>query len=116
MLIEDAGHDTYDAPTLSLGAANAAGVGLFIDKAGDDEYRTPGSACLGWVNKNKAYRALFRSYGLFFDLAGKDTYAGHGDKPGRKEARDGRSWTTPPDKDALVPCMFGFAFDVYARD
>ena len=116
VLIDDAGHDTYDAPTLSLGASSGAGFGLFIDKAGDDEYRTPGSDCLGWVNKNKAYRALFRSYGLFFDLAGKDTYTGHGNEPGRKKARDGKSWTTPPDKDALVPYMFGFAFDVYARD
>jgi hypothetical protein len=116
VLIDDAGHDTYVAPTLSLGASNAAGVGLFIDKAGDDEYRTPASACLGWVNKNRAYRALFRSYGLFFDLSGRDTYAGHGNEPGRKEARDGKSWTTPPDKDAPVPYMFGFAFDVYARD
>ncbi len=116
VLIDDDGHDTYEAPTLSLGASSGAGLGLFIDKAGDDEYRTPGSACLGWVNKTKAYRALFRSYGLFFDLAGKDTYAGHGDKAGRKKARDGKSWTTPPDKDAPAPYMFGFAFDVYARD
>ncbi len=50
------------------GASNAAGIGICIDKAGDDQYHTPPSICLGWVNPNTAYRGLFRSYGLFFDL------------------------------------------------
>jgi len=112
VLIEEAGNDEYQVPTLSLGASNAAGVGVFIDKAGDDKYRTPDRECLGWVNPNEAYRALFRSYGLFFDLAGKDLYVGHGRSRSREEAKDGKSWTTPPDKTASVPTMFGYAFDV----
>lgn len=105
VLIDDAGNDTYHGSSLGLGASNAAGVGLFIDKAGDDKYQTPAGGCLGWVNANRGYRSLFRSYGLFFDLGGTDTYSG------RSDAADTSRWTTPPDPKARVPYMFGYAFD-----
>jgi hypothetical protein len=112
MLIDDSGDDVYLATTLGLGASNAAGVGIFIDKAGDDQYRTPASSCLGWVNPNQHFRGLFPSYGLFFDWAGQDTYAPR-DEGGqtRPEARNHATWSTPPDKDAVVPYVFGYGFD-----
>jgi hypothetical protein len=112
VLIDDAGDDVYLGSTLGLGASNAAGVGLFVDKAGDDEYRTPPESCLGWVNPERGYRGLFASYGLFFDLGGTDKYLGRQEgQPGRAGAGEGRTWKTPPDKDALGPFIFGYGFD-----
>ena len=112
VLIDDAGNDVYLGSTLGLGASNAAGIGLFIDKAGDDEYHTPSESCLGWVNPERGYRGLFAAYGLFFDLGGRDKYVGRQEgQPGRAGAGEGRTWTTPPDKEALGPFIFGYGFD-----
>ncbi len=112
VLIDDAGDDVYLGSTLGLGASNAAGIGIFVDKAGDDEYRTPPEICLGWVNPERGYRGLFASYGLFFDLGGTDQYLGRQEgQPARAGAGEGRTWTTPPDKDALGPFVFGYGFD-----
>jgi hypothetical protein len=112
VLIDDRGDDVYLGSALGLGASNAAGIGIFIDKAGDDVYRTPPHSCLGWVNPTPDIRKLFPSYGLFFDLGGHDAYEPRtAGQPGRAGAGDGRTWTTPPDKDALVPYVLGYGFD-----
>ena len=111
VLIDDAGDDLYRGSPLGLGAANDAGVGLFIDKTGDDRYETPPSDCLGWANPSAGYRAVFRSYGLFFDLSGRDTYVGLDGRPGRAGAGDGQTWRTPADPHALGPYLFGYGMD-----
>ena len=112
VLVDDLGNDVYDGTTLGLGAANAAGVGVFIDKGGDDQYRTPPRSCLGWVNSSGGFRGLFASYGLFFDLAGADTYGPrHSGQNGRAGAGDGQTWRSPRDDGAREPVQFGFGFD-----
>jgi hypothetical protein len=111
VLIDDAGDDTYQGTTLGLGAANAAGIGIFVDKEGNDRYETPPESCLGWANRSEGYRSLFRSYGLFFDLAGEDTYTGPDGQAGRAAAGNGRAWTIPADKEAPEPVVFGVGVD-----
>ena len=113
ILIDDAGDDVYDAPSLALGASNAAGIGLFVDRAGSDKYHVSADSSLGWVSRNEGYRGLMRSYGLFFDLGGKDEYSGRGGQgaAARAEAGDGKSWVATADPNAVVPYLFGFGFD-----
>lgn len=66
MLI-DAGHasDRYDfSSTTGLGKADYSGWGLFIDEAGDDQYRV----------KEGLGHSSEHGLGGFFDLSGKDAY------------------------------------------
>lgn len=111
VLVDAAGNDTYTTSTLGLGASNAAGVGVFVDRAGDDTYRAPAGQCLGWVNDNGSWRGLFRAYGLFFDLAGNDTYVGRDDAPPRRGPANGVTWTLPAAEAGLTRTTFGYGFD-----
>ncbi len=59
------GADRYDfSSTTGLGKADYSGWGLFIDEAGDDQYRV----------KEGLGHSSTHGLGAFFDLSGKDTY------------------------------------------
>jgi hypothetical protein len=75
VLVDRAGNDQYKGPNLSLGAGNANGVGWLLELGGDDTYQSTG-VTLG--KAAEAAKASLRErglcFGLFMDLAGKDTY------------------------------------------
>ena len=93
-LLDESGNDHYDAPTLSLGAGNANGIGIFWDKAGDDTYRTKGGVTIG----NASYepvglRSSLLCLGIFVDGAGNDDYPAN-----VPQAGNNRVWTRAPSK------------------
>ncbi|MCC6441872.1 MAG: hypothetical protein IT210_00285 [Armatimonadetes bacterium] len=90
-LMEESGNDRYDAPSLSLGGANANGIGLFRDRSGDDIYNVTGGLSLGQANavEKGSLRMHMLCLGVFLDTGGKDSYT-------RPTARDNTLWTFPP--------------------
>jgi hypothetical protein len=72
---DSAGNDIHTAPNLSLGGANANGIGIFWDKAGNDTYRSQGCTlgCAGGVGV-PSLREYMLNLGLFVDGGGNDTY------------------------------------------
>jgi len=99
LLYEGGGDDAYLAPTLSLGAGNASGLGMFVDRGGRDRYAlAPGAATVlgeSRVSASKPYdlRRWGRTLGLFLDLGGgADTYP-------EGKGGDGRAWVQPRDAD-----------------
>ncbi len=70
-----AGNDSYSAPNLSLGGANANGIGIFWDAAGDDSYRSKGVTlgCGGGVSA-PSLRQYMLNLGIFVDGGGRDIY------------------------------------------
>ena len=81
-LIDASGDDVYRGSRISLGAGNVNGFGVFVDRAGNDQYdvRTNyalGSAGLleaGPSNPGSARRKV-DSVGIFIDAAGQDQYS-----------------------------------------
>ena len=90
MLYDRGGSDQFFAPSLSLGAGNENGMGVFIKDAGNAEYRLyesedpathkpiKASPDLQLGKASDAPKASLRSralcLGLFLDLAGKNSY------------------------------------------
>lgn len=77
-LLDRDGRDTYDAPGLSLGSGNAAGLGLFVDGGGDDHYAATGDFSFGNASIETVgdpVRGPAGTIGLFVDRGGDDTYA-----------------------------------------
>jgi hypothetical protein len=69
--------DVYLVPNLALGAGNANGAGFFADAGGDDTYRAASSLSLGnaaYENLTDAGRLMRRTWGVFLDGGGRDTY------------------------------------------
>ncbi len=69
--------DVYNVPNLALGAGNANGAGFFADAGGQDVYRAGSSLSLGnaaYENLTDTGRLMRRTWGLFLDGAGADTY------------------------------------------
>jgi hypothetical protein len=95
--LDKAGNDRYEAPSLSLGAANANGIGIFWDMAGDDTYVPHGGLSMGEANyEPTGLRAGMLSLGIFIDSGGgKDTYP-----PGQRG--NGKSWIQPLAKGVAV--------------
>ncbi len=80
MLIDRAGHDTYRADGLALGAASMQSIGVFLDLGGNDRYEAPAGSTLGHSGGNSYHYDADRvfSFSAFFDLgAGDDTYPTH---------------------------------------
>lgn len=71
-----AGKDQYSAQGNSLGAGYNNGIGIFINRKGDDTYKFDSGRGLGqaWVTYDKGYRTHNLTVGLFWDLAGLDNY------------------------------------------
>ena len=63
---------------LALGAGNAGGIGIFLDKQGNDSYIIENNerSCLGYVTPAKptSIRKVIQGIGLFLDLGGVDGY------------------------------------------
>ncbi len=75
LLIDFSGNDTYAAHDLSQGAGSANGFGLLADLAGDDGYLVKSKTnTQGYGNPRREYGSI----GVFWDLAGRDAYAGPG--------------------------------------
>ena len=62
--------------TITLGAGNANGIGIFWDMAGDDTYRTQEGTTMGGANYDATgLRGSMLCLGIFLDTGGgKDTY------------------------------------------
>lgn len=69
--------DTYNVPNLALGAGNANGAGFFADQGGDDVYRAASALSIGnaaYENLMDTGRLMRRTWGVFLDGGGNDTY------------------------------------------
>lgn len=78
-LVDDSGNDTYVGAGLSLGAGNDNGFGFLVDNAGDDSYSPANTNSLGRANSptpdtNPRNAQQVRTFGLFLDAGGTDTY------------------------------------------
>jgi hypothetical protein len=86
---ERAGNDVYYAPGLSLGGGNFQGIGIFDDWAGDDVYNTSGGFNLGGARGLlQGARAYLRTFGIFVDGGGNDTYSD-------LRVKNGMLWISP---------------------
>ena len=75
ILVDHAGNDRYRGVGLCQGAGNAAsGIGLLLDKGGDDDYRCASNAW-GFARPLEKTPEL-SPYGLFIDTGGKNSYSG----------------------------------------
>lgn len=89
-LIDFDGNEEYNAPSLALGGANANGIGIFVDLAGDDLYQVRrNEANLGRANPigKGTLRERGFALGLFLDAAGNDSYP-----PNVEFAGNARNW------------------------
>ncbi len=50
VLVNVAGDDSYRSPSLSAGAGNCDGIGLFVDRAGTDTYLALSESAMGYAN------------------------------------------------------------------
>ena len=75
-LIDESGDDLYLGTSLSLGAGNANGIGIFFDLDGADTYTAKGNDCFGRARANTdgSLRSKAFSLGFFYDGGGRDTY------------------------------------------
>lgn len=76
--LDRAGADTYHSPSLSLGAGNQAGAGIFWDLAGIDRYQASSDFSFGnaSVSLDDAFRRSERTVGMFLEGgADVDVYA-----------------------------------------
>lgn len=81
------------------------GLGVFVDRAGDDSYVVNDDASIGWATDwdwtlgGCGDHTDWPSYGFFVDLDGTDVY----EKPDATGYGDDRIWITddPRDEDAL---------------
>jgi len=108
LLWDAAGNDLYEAPSLSLGAGNANGIGIFRDDGGDDTYVVTEATTLGRSNTPRAasLRWDLMTLGLFLDLGGEDSY------PAAKGfARNDATWTQDPPQDEFSPVALGAGID-----
>jgi hypothetical protein len=84
--------DVYNVPNLALGAGNANGAGFFADAGGRDTYRASSSLSLGnaaYENLMDTGRLMRRTWGLFLDGAGEDTY----ERPSPGPVQNDSVWT-----------------------
>lgn len=78
-LIDESGDDVYYGSRITLGAGNVNGIGVFVDNAGDDEYRPRneygiGNAALSENTAPGNARRKVKSIGVFVDAGGNDLY------------------------------------------
>jgi hypothetical protein len=84
--------DVYNVPNLALGAGNANGVGFFVEAGGDDEYHAATSLSFGnaaYENLTDIGRLMRRTWGVFLDAQGADTY----DRPMLGPVRNDSAWS-----------------------
>jgi hypothetical protein len=77
-LLNEAGNSEYRISSLSAGASNCNGIGLFVDNAGDDLYLASSDYGSGMGNVSSeciSTRPTAVSIGLMIDARGQDTYS-----------------------------------------
>ena len=106
-LIDEAGNDDYRGSRISLGAGNVNGMGVFIDRAGDDLYDTRATYALGSAGLLEqgaadpgSPRRKVNSVGIFIDAAGQDRYT-VADEPAMPYAND-TMWLQTNNMDPIV--------------
>lgn len=103
---ERSGNDTYLAPGLSLGGGNFQGIGIFHDWLGDDNYTTSGGFNLGGARGLiQGARAYLRTFGVFVDGGGNDSYS-------EPRVKNGLKWISPKSDSAKAdPFEIGVGID-----
>lgn len=112
LLIDKAGDDFYTAKMISYGTAQIRSNALFIEIGGDDTYEfVPGGKGFGEATFREDYKTPSRltpyysyakSFGLFFDIGGKDKYIAidtAGAESPHALAKDNASWLQPSEDD-----------------
>lgn len=92
LLADGSEADVYNVPNLALGAGNANGAGFFVEAGGDDEYHAPSSLTLGnaaYENLMDPGRLMRRTWGVFLDAQGTDTY----DRPMLGPVQNNAAWS-----------------------
>jgi hypothetical protein len=118
-LEDSAGNDAYSAPNLSLGGANANGIGVFWDKGGDDTYVSSGVTLgAGGGVSSPGLRPWMLNLGIFVDGGGRDGYWEGTTSPAADVmpvpwdfAGDGRAWQRPGMSDPKVQNEYGVGID-----
>jgi hypothetical protein len=115
-LEDSAGNDSYSAPNLSLGGANANGIGVCWDKAGDDTYLSSGVTLGGGGGVlGPGLRPWMLNLGIFVDGGGRDGYwenkGADVDAAPWDFAGDGKAWQRPGMSDPAVQHEFGVGID-----
>ena len=112
VLVDGGGNDTWRGVDRSLGASKCHGLGLLVDRAGDDSYTSNHERSIGWATDYDGAqgscddRSDLPTYGLFVDLDGTDTYS----KPEGDALGNDTLWINDDtlDEDALE---YGGGFD-----
>jgi hypothetical protein len=115
-LEDSAGNDSYTAPNLSLGGANANGIGVLWDKGGDDMYLSSGVTLgAGGGVASSGLRPWMLNLGIFVDGGGRDGYWENKgpDTPAAvwDFAGDGKTWLRPGMSDPKVQNEYGVGID-----
>lgn len=98
VFVDRAGDDDYRAPGLSFGTGNDGGAGLFFDAAGDDRYDATNDRSFGNASAppDDSFRVGAGTYGLFMDADGADTHA----RPTVEPVGNDAEWTQRIHEDA----------------
>ena len=105
VFVEGGGDDWYYGPDRGIGVSKCHGLGILVDRSGDDEFHTWSDKAIGWATDYDwaagtcGESTWIPSYGFFADLDGSDLY----DKPDPTGYGDDQTWITddPDDLDAM---------------
>ena len=86
IFLDEGGDEIYELGDLGLGAANDNSFALFVDAKGNDKYQVVETSCRAFgaakLSQWGNLREDVANLGLFMDLGGTDSYAGHCNEPG----------------------------------
>ncbi len=105
VFVEAGGDDWYYGPDRGIGTSKCHGLGILVDRAGDDEYHAWSDKSIGWATDYDwavdtcGTSTNIPSYGFFVDLDGGDLY----DKPDPTGYGEDVLWLTddPDDSSAM---------------
>ena len=110
VFVEGGGDDWYYGPDRGIGASKCHGLGILVDRAGDDEFHAWSDKAIGWATDYDwavgtcGESDWIPSYGFFADLDGSDLY----DKPDVTGYGDDTLWVTDdPDDDGAMELSGG---------
>jgi len=110
VFVEGGGDDWYYGPDRGIGVSKCHGLGILVDRQGDDEYHTWSDKAVGWATDYDwavgtcGESTWIPSYGFFADLDGSDLY----DKPDTTGYGDDLTWLTDdPDDDSALELSGG---------
>jgi hypothetical protein len=89
---DQAGNDTYAAPSLALGVAEDNGIAVFVNSGGTDTFHSP-AACLGDAFMEDTLsdeRKAVSTVAVFVKAGGASSYR----VGGKDDDRAGKSWSS----------------------